>query len=232
MKNTPKHLAIIMDGNRRWAKENGLPLFKGHHQGVEKAKTTAEWCRKRGIKILTLYVFSTENWQRPAKEVSFLMRLFSTFLSRELKRLQEEKARLLVIGDRKSLLAYLVKKIEESERLTRKNKNRVLIIALSYGGRAEMIDAIKSIVRKVENDEVSEADIDEAFVEKHLYTNGIPDPDLIIRTSGEERLSGFLIWQAAYSELYFTDVYFPEFRKIDLWRAIRTYQSRQRRFGK
>jgi len=228
MKNIPKHLAIIMDGNRRWAKERGLPLFKGHRRGVEKAKEVVEWCRKRGIKTLTLYVFSTENWRRPEKEVAFLMRLFSIFLTRELKTLQKERARLLVVGSRKDLPARLAKKIEEAEGATRKNKNRTLVIALSYGGRSEIVEAVKKIVRK----KITADKINSGQIEKHLYTRGLPAPDLIIRTGGQQRLSNFLIWQSAYAELYFCRKYWPDFSEEDLEEALNDFSQRKRNFGK
>jgi undecaprenyl diphosphate synthase len=228
MKNAPKHLGIIMDGNRRWTKEKNFPPFRGHRQGFKKAKEVAKWCKDRGIKILTLYVFSTENWQRSQKEVAFLMRLFGVFLTKELKTLQKEQVKLLVIGNRKSLPAYLKKKIEKAEKLTRNNRDRTLIIAFSYGGRGEIVEAVKKIIRE----KIPAEKINVGQVEKHLYTAGIPDPDLIIRAGGQQRLSNFLIWQSVYSELYFCRRYWPDFTENDLDEALNDFGRRKRNFGK
>ena len=228
MKKTPKHIGIIMDGNRRWAGERGIASFSGHRKGLLKAKEFAGWCKNRGVKILTLYVFSTENWQRSEKEVSFLMRLFGAFLDKEVKTIQKERVRLLVIGNKEKLPVYLRKKIEKAESLTRDNKDRMLIIALSYGGRAEITEAVKKIIqRKITADKI---DINQ--IERHLYTAGIPDPDLIIRTGGQQRLSNFLIWQSAYTELYFCQKYWPDFTESDLDEALNNFNQRKRNFGK
>lgn len=232
--NHPKHIAIIMDGNRRYARKMNLPGTYGHVFGRERLKGILKWLWQVQTEYVTLFAFSTENANRSKNEVATLMKLATeTFKSiLDEKEFQEKKVRVKTIGRIKILPQELKNAIQSAEDRTKNNDGPTLIIAIGYGGRAEMIDAIKSIAKKVENKEITSSEINERFVEKHLYTNGIPDPDLIIRTSGEERLSGFLIWQAAYSELYFTDVFFPEFRKIDLWRAIRTYQKRQRRYGK
>ncbi len=231
----PKHVALIMDGNRRYARSRNLPGYIGHHFGKKKLKEILRWFWDLQIQYVTLYAFSTENFDRDEREVKELMQLAEeTF--REIvghPEIKKRKAKIKVIG-RTSLLP---EKVQEAIRAAEESSSNekegpTLIIAIGYGGRAEMIDAIKSIATKVESGKMTVNDINEVVIERHLYTNGIPDPDLIIRTSGEERLSGFLTWQSAYSELYFADVHFPGFRKIDLWRAIRTYQSRQRRFGK
>lgn len=231
----PRHVALIMDGNRRYARSKRLPSTYGHHLGRKKLKEILRWFYDLQIEYVTLYAFSTENFKRDDHEVKELMQLFEKSF-REIVNHPEIKKRnvkIKVIGRTHLLPQKVQEAIKEAEESTHSDKEGPnLIIAVGYGGRAEMIDAIKSIARKIENGEMSVDDINEVVVERHLYTNGIPDPDLIIRTSGEERLSGFLTWQSAYSELYFADVYFPSFRKIDLWRAVRTYQSRQRRFGK
>ncbi|MFX0173022.1 MAG: polyprenyl diphosphate synthase [Candidatus Hodarchaeota archaeon] len=232
----PEHVALIMDGNRRFARTKNLPSHLGHHFGKEKLKQILKWFWDLEIKYVTLYAFSTENFERDEDEVKELMQL-AEIAFREIVEHPEIKKRnvkLKTIGRTHLLPPKVQKAIRDAEESTslHENEGPVLIIAIGYGGRAEMIDAIKSIAKKIEKGEMTVEDINEVVVRHHLYTNGIPDPDLIIRTSGEERLSGFLTWQSAYSELYFADVYFPEFRKIDLWRAIRMYQSRQRRFGK
>ncbi|MFX1518230.1 MAG: polyprenyl diphosphate synthase [Promethearchaeota archaeon] len=231
----PRHVALIMDGNRRFARSKNLPSNLGHHLGREKLKEILRWFYDLQIDYVTLYAFSTENFERDEKEVKELMRLFEKSF-REIvdhPEIKKRKVKIKVIGRTHLLPQRVQEAIKDAEEITQtEDKGPTLIIAVGYGGRAEMIDAIKSIAHKVESGEMTADDINEVVVERHLYTNGIPDPDLIIRTSGEERLSGFLTWQSAYSELYFADVYFPSFRKIDLWRAIRTYQSRQRRFGK
>lgn len=231
----PKHVALIMDGNRRFAKAKNLPSHIGHRLGREKLINILEWMWDLEIEFLTLYAFSMENLHRSEDEVKELMNLFEkTF--REIvghPELEKRNVKIKVIGRTHLLPIKVQEAIKDAEASTQtETKGPTLIIAISYGGRAEMIDAIRSIAKKIQNKEINIEDINEVVVERHLYTNGIPDPDLIIRTSGEERLSGFLTWQSAYSELYFADVYFPGFRKIDLWRAIRVYQSRRRRYGK
>lgn len=230
----PKHVALIMDGNRRFARSLNLPSYYGHQLGREKLKDILKWMWELRIEYLTLYAFSTENFSRNDEEVKRLMEMFEKSF-REIithPEIKKRNVKIKVIGRTHLLPERVQQAIKEAEMSTFGNNGPCLIIAVGYGGRAEMIDAIREIARKVENGKMTVNDINEVVVERHLYTNGIPDPDLIIRTSGEERLSGFLTWQSAYSELYFCDVYFPGFRKIDLWRAIRTYQSRQRRFGK
>lgn len=231
----PQHVALIMDGNRRYARAKNLPSILGHRLGREKLKEILRWFYDLQIDYVTLYAFSTENFERDNQEVKELMQLFEKSF-REIvahPEIKKRNVKIKVIGRTHLLPPRVQEAIKNAEESTQNDtEGPTLIIAVGYGGRAEMIDAIKLIARKIEKGEMTVDDINEVVVEHHLYTNGIPDPDLIIRTSGEERLSGFLTWQSAYSELYFADVYFPGFRKIDLWRAIRTYQSRQRRFGK
>jgi tritrans,polycis-undecaprenyl-diphosphate synthase [geranylgeranyl-diphosphate specific] len=231
----PNHVALIMDGNRRYARAKRLPGHYGHRLGRENLKNILEWFWDLEIEYVTLYAFSTENFDRTDEEINELMGLFETTFQELIDHpeLKKRNVRIKVIGRTHLLPKKVQKAILSAEESTKSNvPGPTLIIAIGYGGRAEMIDAMKSIARKVATNELKIDEIDELVVERHLYTNGIPDPDLIIRTSGEERLSGFLTWQSVYSELYFADVYFPGFRKIDLWRAIRTYQSRKRRIGK
>jgi len=229
MKRIPYHLGIIVDGNRRWAKKNKLPLIEGHRRGFEKVKELGKWCKDKGVKILTLFAFSTENWKRPGNEVHYLMKLIGLSLSRNnIQDIYKDGIKIKIIGQREKLTPGLQKTIEQAEELTRHNKDGILNIALSYGGKAEIVEAIKRIVgRKVPPEKINEKLIDE-----NLWTAGEPHPDLIIRTGGEQRLSNFLIWQAAYSELYFSKKYWPDFTEKDLDEVFDDYGSRQRRFGK
>jgi len=232
----PAHIGIILDGNRRWARSHSLDPSMGHYYGADKTEEVLRWCLDLGIKTITLYVFSTENFNRPRREVERLMELFEERLQRlkEDRDIHEHKVRVKVIGRINLLPRRLQKIIREIEAVTRNYDEHFLNLAIAYGGRAEIIDAARKIAKKVLNGELSIEDIDEETFERNLYTSHLPkqDLDLIIRTSGEERLSGFLLYQSAYSELCFIDVYWPEFRRIDLLRAIRTYQSRKRRFGR
>jgi len=236
IKNGPKphHIGVILDGNRRYAKKKGLDVKEGHFFGAEKVDELLIWCLRFGIKIITLYVFSTENFNRTSEEVEKIMEL----LVRKLHKINtdpmivDNRVKVKIIGRRDTLTDKILKLINDIEEKTKDYDQHILNVALSYGGRAEIVDAVRKIATKVQEEEISIADINEETINEHLYTEGIPDPDLIIRTSGEERLSGFLLWQSAYSELYFTDIYWPAFRKIDLWRAIRIYQQRERRYGK
>lgn len=231
----PEHIAIILDGNRRWASGRLLNPWTGHHQGADKTEDLLDWCLELGVKSITLYAFSTENFQRSSQEVGEIMKIAEEKLHEILdnKRIHKHKVRVKVIG-RIGLLPKsvqeMVKRVEEA---TKDYDKHFLNVALAYGGRAEIVDATKKIARKVENGELNPEEIDEKVFEGHLYTAYMSkqDPDLVIRTSGEERLSGFLLWQCAYSELYFLDVYWPDFRRIDLLRTVRTYQRRKRRFG-
>ncbi|TET31254.1 MAG: di-trans,poly-cis-decaprenylcistransferase [Candidatus Heimdallarchaeota archaeon] len=236
IKNGPKphHIGVILDGNRRFALKKGLDAKEGHFFGAEKVEELLIWCLRFGIKIITLYVFSTENFNRTSAEVEKIMGLLVTKLQKINKDplIVNNKVRVKIIGRRDDLSDNIIALINEIEEKTKDYDRHILNIALSYGGRAEIVDAVRKIATKVQEKEINITDIDEEIINDHLYTEGIPDPDLIIRTSGEERLSGFLLWQSAYSELYFTDIYWPAFRKIDLWRAIRIYQQRERRYGK
>jgi len=233
--NKPEHIAIILDGNRRWASERMLNSWLGHHFGAAKVRHLLDWCLDLDVKSVTIYAFSTENFLRPSDEVEEIMRIAEEKLREILtdERIHRHRVRVKVIGRLGLLPKGIQQLIWEVEQATRDYDEHFLNVALAYGGRAEIVDAAKQIAQKVENgDLVSEA-IDEGVFESHLYTAHMPkqDPDLIIRTSGEERLSGFLLWQSAYSELCFLDVYWPDFRRIDLLRAVRTYQKRKRRFG-
>ena len=232
----PEHIAVILDGNRRWALKHSLNPWMGHRQGAEKVEELLDWCLEMGVKSVTLYAFSTENFRRSPKEVEEIMKITEEKLRKLLtdKRIHENNVKVKIIG-RKSLLPKSLRKLADEVEESTKNYNKhFLNIALAYGGRAEIVDAARKIAERVEKGEIGSKQIDEKLFEKFLYTAHLPkqDPDLIIRTSGEERLSGFLLWQSAYSELCFLDIYWPEFRKIDLLRAIRTFQKRKRRFGK
>jgi len=229
IKKIPIHLGIIIDGNRRWARKRGLPSFEGHRRGLNKVNKIGEWCRKRGVKILTLYIFSTENWNRSKTEVSYLMKLFARALSKKnIQELIQKGIKLKVIGQRERLPKSLQKIIKEAEGLTKKGKKGILNLAISYGGRTEIIQAVKSIIKK----KIPVNKITEDLISKNLWTGDLPYPDLIIRTGGEQRLSNFFTWQSAYSEFYFTKKYWPEFTEEDLDKALLDFSLRQRRFGK
>ncbi len=228
----PKHLAIIMDGNGRWAKQKGLLRAFGHENGTKSVRTVVETSAKLGIENLTLYAFSTENWNRPKLEVDLLMELLINSLKNELKTLQENNIRLNSIGNLDLLPKSAQKKLQEVIENTKSNSRMVLTLALSYGSREELINAVKNISNKVKNNIISVDKIDESIINQHLYTRDLPEVDLLIRTSGEHRISNFLLWQIAYSELYFTDVLWPDFKEDDLYEAIISYQKRERRFGK
>ncbi len=229
LKKIPYHLGIIIDGNRRWAKKRHLPTIEGHRRGFNNVIKIARAARERGVKILTIYTFSSENWQRPKNEVKYLMELMAeAFSKRYIEELLKDKIKLKVIGNKGKLPNFLQEKIEEAERLTEKGKKGILMLAISYGGREEIIEAVKKIVsQKIKPDE-----IDEEMIKKYLWTGNLSYPDLIIRTGGEKRLSNFLIWQSAYSELYFSDKFWPDFGIKDLEKAFLDYSKRQRRFGR
>lgn len=227
----PRHLAIIMDGNGRWAKERGKDRVFGHHEGVTSVREAVTGAAEFGISYLTLYAFSTENWQRPASEVEALMELLVNTIRKEVDELQKNKVRLKVIGDIASLPPHCRVELAEAIEITRSNNGLTLILALSYSSRQEMAQACREIARKVAKGELQADQVDERMVEEHLYTSGIPDPELMIRTSGEHRISNFLLYQLAYAELYFTPVHWPEFRKEHLLEALLDYQNRERRFG-
>ncbi len=232
----PEHIGIILDGNRRWASERSLCPWDGHRFGAEKVEELLDWCLELKVKAITLYVFSTENFQRPAKEVNEIFNIIKDKLRELLNdpRIHKERVHVKAIGRLNLLPEDLRRTILEVEEATKDYDNLYVNVAIAYGGRAELVDATKRIAEEVKDGKLPIDQIDEKTIESHLYTSYLPkfDPDLIIRTSGEERLSGFLLWQGAYSELCFLDVYWPDFRKIDLWRAIRTYQGRQRRYGR
>ena len=230
--NLPKHLAIIMDGNGRWAKQKGFLRAFGHENGTKSVRTVVETSAKLGIENLTLYAFSTENWNRPKLEVELLMELLINSLKNELKTLQENDIRLNSIGNLDLLPKSAKKKLQEVIETTKSNSRMVLTLALSYGSREELINAVKNISNKVKNNIISIDNIDESIINQHLYTRDLPEVDLLIRTSGEHRISNFLLWQIAYSELYFTEVLWPDFKENDLYEAIISYQKRERRFGK
>ncbi|MEJ6547850.1 MAG: isoprenyl transferase [Flavobacteriaceae bacterium] len=228
----PKHLAIIMDGNGRWAKAKGKPRAFGHEQGVKTVKSTVENCVAVGIEFLTLYTFSTENWNRPKFEVDLLMKLLISSLKKELNTFHKHQIRFNAIGDLSALPKKAVKELEEVIEKTRNNSGMTLSLALSYGSREELIQAIKAISVKVKNNIISPENIDEAIINTHLYTHNLPEVDLLIRTSGEHRISNFLLWQIAYAELYFISDFWPDFSKEHLEAALVNYQNRERRFGK
>src|SRR5574343_201168 len=228
----PKHLAIIMDGNGRWAKQQGKLRAFGHENGTKSVRTTVEACAKLGIEYLTLYAFSTENWNRPKLEVEILMKLLISSLKKELKTLQENNIKLHAIGNLNSLPTGVKKELHEVIDKTKNNSKMTLTLALSYGSRDEIINAVKNISEKVKNNIISIDTIDESIINQHLYTQNIPDVDLVIRTSGEHRISNFLLWQIAYAEFYFTEVLWPDFKEEELIKAIISYQNRERRFGK
>ena len=230
--NLPRHLAIIMDGNGRWAKQKGMLRAFGHENGTKSVRETVECCAKLGIENLTLYAFSTENWNRPKLEVDTLMKLLVSSLKKEVPTLQDNNIRLNAIGNTSMLPSSAKKQLLEVMELTKNNSRMTLTLALSYGSREELIIAVKSISDKIKNNQLQIADISESTITQHLYTHNLPDVDLMIRTSGEQRISNFLLWQAAYAELYFTNVLWPDFREKDLHEAIISYQKRERRFGK
>ena len=227
----PKHIAIIMDGNGRWAQERGLPRFRGHQKGAERIRDVIEAAIELGVGHLTLYAFSKENWVRPKEEVDFLMELLSLYLDQELPKLKENEIRFNVIGSRGDLPAGVRKKVERNMKETSAYKKLVLTLALSYSGRIEITEAIQKIAAGVQAGEIAVSSIDESMIHEMLYTADLPDPDLLVRTSGELRLSNFLLWQISYAEIYVTDVLWPDFTKEELYKAIEAYQKRSRRFG-
>ena len=230
MKRIPRHIAIIMDGNGRWATERNKPRSFGHQAGVETVRRITSECTRLGVKYLTLYTFSTENWNRPSDEIAALMGLVLTSLEDEI--FMKNKVRFQVIGDIGRLPSAVAEKLRETIEHTSKNDAMTMVVALSYSARWELTEATKQIAAKVQKGELKIDDIDENIINGHLCTNFMPDPDLLIRTGGEFRISNYLLWQLAYSELYFCDTYWPDFNESDLHKAIIDYQSRQRRFGK
>ena len=228
----PRHIAIIMDGNGRWAKEQGQDRLFGHFHGVESVRNIVEGSAELGIEYLTLYAFSTENWDRPEYEVVGLMELLVSTIRKEVESLDKNNIRLHVIGDMNMLPDYAQKELHEALEITKENTGLNLVMALSYSGRWELLNAVKSIAWEVKNNKLTVESIDQGTLQQYLCTSGFPDPELMIRTSGEYRISNFLLYQLAYAELYFTHVRWPDFRKENLYEAILDYQGRERRFGK
>ena len=229
--NLPKHIAIIMDGNRRWAKKRNLPVALGHKEGAKTLEKIVRYANKIGIKYITVYAFSTENWKRTEEEVNSLMTLFQNYLDDYSKRADSENIKVKIIGSRENLSNKMIDKIEKCMERTKNNTGIVFNIALNYGGRDEIVAAVKEIAQKVKQNEIEIKDITEELISSNLYTKGQPDPDLLIRTSGELRLSNFLPWQLVYTEFLFVDKYWPDFSETDLDEAISVYQKRNRKFG-
>lgn len=224
----PEHVAIIMDGNGRWAKQRGLPRSEGHRQGTENLRRTIRAAVEFGVRIMTIYAFSTENWSRPRREVMLLMRILEMVIDRELRELDDEGVQIRHIGELEGIEPRLAQKVVDACEYTRENQRLILNVAFNYGGRDEIVHAVQQIVR----DGIPADDITEDTISNYIYTSDLPDPDLIIRTSGEFRLSNFLIWQGAYSEIYTTPTYWPDFDRVEFHKALVEYGNRRRRFGK
>lgn len=231
-RNQLNHIAVIMDGNGRWATKRGLPRTAGHKKGAEVVVQIAKAAKEFGIKYLTLYAFSTENWKRSPEEIGALMQLLRQYLDKNFKELEQNDVKIRFIGERYMLDADIVEKMERLEQKTAENKSLVLQIALSYGSRQEILNTAKEIAERVKNGDMQPQDIDEQTFSAMLYTGGVPDPDLLIRTSGEQRISNYLLWQIAYSELFFTKTLWPDFAKEEFKSIIENYQTRERRYGK
>ena len=229
--NLPQHIAIIMDGNGRWARERGLPRNRGHREGVNSVREITRECAKLGIRQLTLYAFSVENWKRPKNEVDFLMRMLRRFLIAERKEIMENNIRLTAIGRIHELPKEVQKELRKTCEMSKNNKGMTLCLALNYGGRSEIADAVAKIAKDASDGALKPGDVNEDLISNYLYTAGMPDPDLLIRTSGEMRVSNFLLWQISYAELYVTPLCWPDFRKPQLMEAIAEYAKRERRFG-
>jgi undecaprenyl diphosphate synthase len=227
----PQHIAVIMDGNGRWAQRRHLPRVAGHRAGVQSARTVIETCAKLGIPALTLYAFSMENWRRPKAEIDFLMRLLREYLRKEIPSIQRNNIRMLVIGRSDQLPEAVRADIDRAMEQTSGNTGMKLAVALNYGGRAELVDAFNRILDRVRNNGLANARVDEEMISQHLYTAGLPDPDLLIRTSGEMRVSNFLLWQIAYAEIYVTETLWPDFSRARLYEALLDFQKRERRYG-
>jgi undecaprenyl diphosphate synthase len=228
----PEHIAIIMDGNGRWAKKRGLPRVAGHHEGVNSVREIVETCGELGVPVLTLYTFSTENWRRPQDEISALMALLVRTLRKEIDDLMKNNVRLTAIGQIEKLPKIAAREFHEGIEMTRYNTGLNLNLALNYGSREELLSCVRTIGQKIREGSLNPEDIDHDTIRAHLYTSELPDPDLLIRTSGEIRLSNFLLWQLAYTEIYITNVLWPDFRREALFQAIEDFQNRERRFGK
>ncbi|OGX28577.1 MAG: di-trans,poly-cis-decaprenylcistransferase [Omnitrophica WOR_2 bacterium RIFCSPHIGHO2_01_FULL_52_10] len=229
--NIPRHVAIIMDGNGRWAKQRHLTRTQGHAEGIKRVEEIVAAARKVGIAVLTLFTFSTENWRRPESEISMLMNMLTNVLQQKIKNLKENNIKFQVIGREKNVPRTVLKIFQMAINETKNNTGLIVNLAFNYGSRQEIIDAVKGIASAVEKKSLSVADIDEKTVARFLYTKDLPDPDLLIRTSGERRISNFLLWQLSYSELYFTDKFWPDFTKEEFEKAIADYQQRERRYG-
>ncbi|MDD5594850.1 MAG: isoprenyl transferase [Candidatus Omnitrophica bacterium] len=229
--NIPKHIAIIMDGNGRWAKEKGLPRTAGHREGVKRVKEIVRAAAQLGVKVVTFFAFSSENWVRPKGEISILMRYLNNFLDREIRELDKNNIRFLAIGRGDPVPKYLQDKIKQAQLQTQDNTGMTVVLALNYGSRQEIVDALKCFCLKVQSGEEKVSDLDTDVFSRYLYTANLPDPDLLIRTSAQMRLSNFLLWQLSYAELYFPKKYWPDFGAKDLEKAIEVYQKRERRFG-
>jgi undecaprenyl diphosphate synthase len=227
----PRHIAVIMDGNGRWAQRQGLPRIEGHRHGVASVRRTVEECIRLGIEQLTLYCLSSENWKRPQTELAFLMHLLEQYMIEERAGLVRQNIRLAIIGRREGIPAEALREMEKTVDLTRENTGLRLCLAINYGGRAELVDAVQAIARRVADGQLSPEAITEETVSAHLYTAGMPDPDLLIRTANEMRVSNYLLWQISYAELWVTEAYWPEFTEDHLREAIRVFASRDRRFG-
>ncbi len=227
----PKHVAIIMDGNNRWAKRNSLVGIAGHKAGVDAVRAVVETCVREGVEALTLFAFSSENWRRPPDEVGGLMKLFLLALQREVKKLHKNNIRLRIIGDRSAFSAELVAHMEKAERLTENNTRMTLIIAANYGGRWDIVNAARSIAEKVAVGALKPEAVDESIFQSYLCVGDLPMPDLLIRTAGEQRISNFLLWHLAYTEFYFSECYWPDFKETQMMAALDAYALRQRRFG-
>jgi undecaprenyl diphosphate synthase len=230
--NLPRHIAIIMDGNGRWARRRGLPRVAGHRAGIKAVRDIVRTCTDLGVSHLTLYTFSVENWKRPAAEVNALMRFLRQTLRKETEELDSGNVSLGVIGRTEDLPSAVRAEIERAEDHLRKNDGLVLTLALSYAGRAEIVDAVRRLIGRIRNGTLTDTEVDEDLLASFLYTADLPDPDLLIRTSGDMRISNFLLWQLAYSELWFTETLWPDFRRGDLYEAVMSYQERERRFGR
>lgn len=231
LSNIPRHVAIIMDGNGRWAKRQHLTRTQGHAEGIKRVEETVAAAQKIGIKVLTLFTFSTENWRRPESEISILMSMLANVLQKKIKMLKENNVRFQVIGREENVPGSVLKAFQMAIHETKDNTGLIVNLAFNYGSRQEIIDAVKKIAAAVEKKSLAIADIDEKTIAQFLYTKGLPDPDLLIRTSGEKRISNFLLWQLSYSELYFTDKLWPDFTEEEFERAIADYQKRERRYG-
>ena len=227
----PRHIAIIMDGNGRWARRRGLPRVLGHRRGVDSVRAVIEECCRLGIGQLTLYCLSSENWKRPPTELNFLMSLLRQYVIDERREIMEQDLRFTTIGQREGIPDDVWHEVDKTIQMSRENRGTVLCLAINYGARREIVDAVQKLVQKAQAGEIRDADVNENLVNSHLYTAGMPDPDLVIRTAGELRVSNFLLWQISYAELWVTQVLWPDFREANLHEALRDYASRERRFG-